>query len=56
MKVPALAMLTLFAALPVQAGDCMALLRGVAGVEASNAVMEAALAVQGFRTVRKGYR
>jgi len=56
MKVPALALLTLLAALPVRAGDCVALLRGVAGVEASNAVMEAAIAVQGFRTVQKGYR
>ena len=56
MKVPALALLTLLAAPPVRAGDCVTLLRCVAGVEASNAVMEAAIAMQGARTVPKGYR
>ena len=56
MKVPALALLTLLTALRARVGDCVALLRGVAGVEASNAVMEAAIAMQGFRTVQKGYR
>ncbi|MEP5176850.1 esterase/lipase family protein, partial [Marinobacter alexandrii] len=37
------------------AGRCVVLLHGLARTEASFAVMEAALAAEGYRVVRPGY-
>ncbi len=50
-----LALMLILAALPVRAGECVVLLHGLARGAASLAVMQAALAAQGYRVVNQGY-
>jgi triacylglycerol lipase len=50
-----LALFLLLVAPPARAGDCVVLLHGLARGETSLAVIEAALAAEGFRVVNRGY-